>query len=188
MGWDTENSSDFIDLEFACFKKLRLLRRSTTLDMNGHHIQIEEGGCLVVSEVTAQPEQIAYAQVPVLYQLRASFAALPLGLSPEELAAQLPDPEVFVNYQGQMSSMLSVPAGRLSWDIQENWEDISAGRRTVLHALPNGPISAEGWPESELTPILFAPVTCELAILVDGAAIGQIIDYHTTYGSSYELY
>ena len=213
----------------------------TTLDMNGHHIQIEEGGwlsfggntlsplvmvghsgeegafqvlpggrldledldasqltgllarqaeggCLVVSEVTAQPEQIAYAQVPVLYQLRASFAALPLGLSPEELAAQLPDPEVFVNYQGQMSSMLSVPAGRLSWDIQENWEDISAGRRTVLHARPNGPISGEGWPESELTPILFAPVTCELAILVDGAAIGQIIDHHTTYGSSYELY
>lgn len=147
-----------------------------------------EGGCLVTGKVTAQPEQIVYAQAPVLYQLRASFAALPLGLSPEELAAQLPDLEVFVNYQGQMSIMLSVPAGRLSWDIQENWEDISAGRRTVLHARPNGPIAGEGWPESELTPILFAPVTCELAILVDGAAIGQIIDHHTTYGSSYELY
>lgn len=184
----------------------------TTLDMNGHHIQIEEGGwlsfgggstpvvildhggeegafrvlsggrlelgdvdasrltgllarqaeggCLVVSEVTAQPEQIAYAQAPVLYQLRASFAALPLGLSQEELAAQLPEPEVFVNYQGQMSMMLSIPADRLSWDIEENWEDISAGRRTVLHARPNGPISGEGWPESGLTPTLFAPVSC----------------------------
>ena len=29
MGRDSENSSDFIDLEFACFKKLRLLRRDT---------------------------------------------------------------------------------------------------------------------------------------------------------------
>ena len=29
MGRDSENSSDFIDLKFACFKKLRLLRRDT---------------------------------------------------------------------------------------------------------------------------------------------------------------
>ena len=29
MGRNSENSSDFIDLEFACFKKLRLLRRDT---------------------------------------------------------------------------------------------------------------------------------------------------------------
>lgn len=213
----------------------------TTLDMNGHHIQIEaggwfsfggraaspvvitgdggeegafrvapggrlqlgdvdasrltgllarqaEGGWLEIREVTAQPEQIAYAQAPVLHQLRASFAALPLGLSQEELAAQLPEPEVYVNYQGQTSMMLSIPADRLSWDIQENREDISAGRRTVLHARPNGPISGEGWPESGLTPTLFAPVSCELAILVDGAAIGYIIDHHTVQGSSYQLY
>lgn len=147
-----------------------------------------EGGWLEIREVTAQPEQIAYAQAPVLHQLRASFAALPLGLSQEELAAQLPEPEVYVNYQGQTSMMLSIPADRLSWDIQENREDISAGRRTVLHARPNGPISGEGWPESGLTPTLFAPVSCELAILVDGAAIGYIIDHHTVQGSSYQLY
>ena len=29
VGRNSENSSDFIDLEFACFKKLRLLRRDT---------------------------------------------------------------------------------------------------------------------------------------------------------------
>ena len=28
MGWDSENSSDLIDLEFACFEELRLLRRN----------------------------------------------------------------------------------------------------------------------------------------------------------------
>ena len=147
-----------------------------------------EGGWLTISKVTVQPEQIVYAQAPVLYQLRASFAVLPLGLSQEELAAQLPDPEGYVNYQGQISELLSVPAGRLSWDIEKNWENISAGRRTLLHARPNGPITGENWPESELIPTLFAPVSCELAILVDGAAIGQIIDHHTVQGSFYELY
>ena len=211
----------------------------TTLDMNGHHIQIEEGGwlsfgggstpvvilghggeegafrvlsggrldlgdvdasqftgllarqaeggCLVTGKVTAQPEQIAYAQAPVLLERFIPFAAIPSGLSQEELAAQLPDVGVYINYQGRYQ-MFNIPAGQLSWDIEGSWESISAGRRTVLHAWPAGPITGEDWFESELIPTVLAPLACELAILVDGAAIGEIIDHHTTYGSSYELY
>ena len=43
------------------------------------------------------------------------------------------------------------------------------------------------WPESELSPVLFDALTCELAILVDGAAIGNIAVRNYVCGSSYAL-
>ncbi|USF25902.1 hypothetical protein N510_000818 [Firmicutes bacterium ASF500] len=154
----------------------------------GTLVRQEEGGWLIEGDITAAPEQIVYAQAPVLRPRFTGFAALPLGLSQEELAARLPDTEVFASFQGQQSMMFSLPASQLAWDIEENWADISAGRRTLLHARLSGPVSVEDWFESGLTPTLFAPITCELATLVDSAAIGQIIAHHTTQGSSYELH
>ena len=146
----------------------------------------EEGGWLVVKNVSAQPEQIVYAKAPVVCERVAGFAAVPQGLAPEELMEQLPDAKVFINYQGRYEQAV-IPREQLFWDLEEQWEDIAAGRRTVLHARPAGPLTGEEWFESELTATVLAPLSCELAILVDGAAIGEIIDHHDIYGSSYEM-
>lgn len=154
---------------------------------SGVLVRQEESGWLTINKVSAQPEQIVYAQAPVVRERVTGFSAVPQGLSPEELLEQLPDAKVFINYQGRYEQAV-IPVEQLSWDLAEHWEDIEAGRRTVLHARPGGPITGEGWFESELTPTLFAPVACELAILVDGAAIGEVNSIHDIHGSTYDLH
>lgn len=154
--------------------------------LTGLLVRQAEGGWLVAEDVTAGPGQISYAQAPVVCRRVTGFAAVAQGLSPEELLEQLPDAKVFINYQGRYEQAV-IPAEQLSWDLAEQWEDIEAGRRTVLHARPAGPITGESWFESELTPTVLAPIPCELAILVDGAAIGEINSIHDIYGSTYSL-
>ncbi len=145
-----------------------------------------EGGWLVTQTVTAAPEQMIYAQAPVLRENSASFAVLPQGLAQEELLEQLPELSVSINFQGQ-SEPVTLPADQLSWDLETQWPGIEAGHRTLLHAQPVGPLSGVDWPESELSPVLFDALTCELAILVDGAAIGNIAVRNYVCGSSYAL-
>ena len=145
-----------------------------------------EGGWLVTQTVAAAPEQMIYAQAPVLRENSAAFTALPQGLTQEELLERLPELSVSVNFQG-VSEPVTIPADQFSWDLDTQWPGIEAGHRTLLHAQPVGPLSGVDWPESELSPVLFDALTCELAILVDGAAIGNIAVRNYVFGSSYAL-
>ncbi len=145
-----------------------------------------EGGWLVAQTVAAAPEQMIYAQSPVLKEHSAAFAALPQGLTQEELLERLPELSVSVNFQGQ-SEPVTIPADQLSWDLDTQWPGIEAGHRTILHAQSVGPLSGVDWPGSELPPVLFDALTCELAILVDGAAIGNVTARNYVRGSSYAL-
>ena len=145
-----------------------------------------EGGWLVTQTVAAAPEQMIYAQAPVLRENSAAFTALPQGLTQEELLERLPELSVSVNFQG-VSEPVTIPADQFSWDLDTQWPGIEAGHRTLLHAQPVGPLSGVDWPESELTPVLFDALTCELAILVDGAAIGNVTARNSVRGSSYAL-
>ncbi len=154
--------------------------------VTGLLVRQAEGGWLVTQTVAAAPEQMIYAQAPVLRENSASFAVLPQGLAQEELLEQLPELSVFINFQGQ-SEPVTLPADQLSWDLGTQWPGIEAGHRTRLHAQPVGPLSGVDWPESKLSPVLFDALTCELAILVDGAAIGNIAVRNYVCGSSYAL-
>ena len=154
--------------------------------VTGLLVRQAEGGWLVTQTVAAAPEQMIYAQAPVLRENSASFAVLPQGLAQEELLEQLPELSVSINFQGQ-SEPVTLPADQLSWDLETQWPGIEAGHRTLLHAQPVGPLSGVDWPESELSPVLFDALTCELAILVDGAAIGNIAVRNYVCGSSYAL-
>ena len=154
--------------------------------VTGLLVRQAEGGWLVTQTVAAAPEQMIYAQAPVLRENSASFAVLPQGLAQEELLEQLPELSVSINFQGQ-SEPVTLPANQLSWDLETQWPGIEAGHRTLLHAQPVGPLSGVDWPESELSPVLFDALTCELAILVDGAAIGNIAVRNYVCGSSYAL-
>ena len=154
--------------------------------VTGLLVRQAEGGWLVTQTVAAAPEQMIYAQAPVLRENSASFAVLPQGLAQEELLEQLPELSVSINFQGQ-SEPVTLPADQLSWDLETQWPGIEAGHRTLLHAQPVGPLSGVDWLESELTPVLFDALTCELAILVDGAAIGNIAVRNYVCGSSYAL-
>ena len=154
--------------------------------VTGLLVRQAEGGWLVTQTVAAAPEQMIYAQAPVLRENSASFAVLPQGLAQEELLEQLPELSVSINFQGQ-SEPVTLPADQLSWDLETQWPGIEAGRRTLLHAQPVGPLSGVDWPESELSPVLFDALTCGLAILVDGAAIGNIAVRNYVFGSSYAL-
>lgn len=154
--------------------------------VTGLLVRQAEGGWLVTQTVAAAPEQMIYAQAPVLRENSASFAVLPQGLAQEELLEQLPELSVFINFQGQ-SEPVTLPADQFSWDLGTQWPGIEAGHRTRLHAQPVGPLSGVDWPESKLSPVLFDALTCELAILVDGAAIGNIAVRNYVCGSSYAL-
>ena len=154
--------------------------------VTGLLVRQAEGGWLVTQTVAAAPEQMIYAQAPVLRENSASFAVLPQGLAQEELLERLPELSVSVNFQG-VSEPVTIPADQFSWDLDTQWPGIEAGHRTLLHAQPVGPLSGVDWPESELSPVLFDALTCELAILVDGAAIGNIAVRNYVCGSSYAL-
>ena len=154
--------------------------------VTGLLVRQAEGGWLVTQTVAAAPEQMIYAQAPVLRENSAAFAVLPQGLAQEELLERLPELSVSVNFQG-VSEPVTIPADQLSWDLETQWPGIEAGHRTLLHAQPVGPLSGVDWPESELTPVLFDALTCELAILVDGAAIGNVTARNSVRGSSYAL-
>ena len=154
--------------------------------VTGLLVRQAEGGWLVTQTVAAAPEQMIYAQAPVLRENSAAFTALPQGLTQEELLERLPELSVSVNFQG-VSEPVTIPADQFSWDLDTQWPGIEAGHRTLLHAQPVGPLSGVDWPESELSPVLFDALTCELAILVDGAAIGNIAVRNYVCGSSYAL-
>ena len=154
--------------------------------VTGLLVRQAEGGWLVTQTVAAAPEQMIYAQAPVLRENSAAFTALPQGLTQEELLERLPELSVSVNFQG-VSEPVTIPADQFSWDLDTQWPGIEAGHRTLLHAQPVGPLSGVDWPESELTPVLFDALTCELAILVDGAAIGNVTARNSVRGSSYAL-